>query len=104
MDTITFEEIAVADNVIGDRAKWISEGSQVTLVDFKGSIIEVQVPSPAIYTVVQTDPNMKGNTAQGYSKPATLDCGATISIPGFLEEGAKIRVDTEKGEYIERVN
>jgi elongation factor P len=103
MDTVTFEEIVVGDNVVGDRGKWIAEGSTVTLIDFKGSIIEVQVPSPNIYVVTDTEPNMKGNTAQGYTKPAVLDCGATIQIPGFLEIGAKIKVDTDKGEYMERV-
>jgi len=104
MNSETFEEIPVDSKVVGDGEKWLSEGSEVTLVSFKDSIIEVVVPSPAIYKVVETEPNMKGNTAQGYTKPATLDCGAVISVPGFVEQGTKIRVDTEKGEYLDRVN
>jgi elongation factor P len=104
MNSQTFEEVTVDKKVVDDKAKWLSEGSEVTLVSFKDSVIEVVVPSPAVYEVVETEPNVKGNTAQGYTKPAVLDCGATISIPGFIEQGTKIRVDTEKGEYIERVN
>ena len=104
MNSETFEEVPVSAKVVGDREKWLSEGSEVTLVKFKDSIIEVVTPSPAIYEIVETEPNVKGNTAQGYTKPATLDCGAVISVPGFVEQGSKIRVDTEKGEYIERVN
>ena len=104
MDSSTFEEIPVADSVIGDRERWISEGSEVTLVEFKEKIIEVVVPSPAVYEIAETEPNVKGNTAQGYTKPATLSCGAVISVPGYLEQGQKIKVDTDKGEYLERVN
>eukprot|EP00977_Amphora_coffeiformis_P012162 scaffold2992_cov214-Amphora_coffeaeformis.AAC.44 len=104
MNSETFEEVAVDTKIVGDNEKWLSEGSEVTLVSFKDSIIEVVVPSPAIYTIVETEPNVKGNTAQGYTKPATLDCGAVISVPGFVEQGTKIRVDTDKSEYLDRVN
>ncbi len=103
MNTETFEEIPVNEKVVDDRAKWISEGGEVTLVTFKDKVIEVVVPSPQVFEIVQTDPNMKGNTAQGYTKPAVLDCGATINVPGYLETGEKIKVDTEKGEFLERV-
>jgi elongation factor P len=104
MNSETFEEIPVSDKVVDDKVKWITEGSEISLVLFKDKIIEVVVPSTAVYEVVETEPNMKGNTAQGYTKPATLSSGAVISVPGFVEQGAKIKVDTDKGEYIERVN
>ena len=104
MNSETFEEVPVANKVVDDREKWLTEGSEVTLVSFKDSVIEVVVPSPAVYEVIETEPNVKGNTAQGYTKPATLDCGAVINVPGFVEQGSKIRVDTDKGEYMERVN
>ena len=64
MNSETFEELTVSKKVVGDREKWLSEGSEVTLVSFKDSVIEVVVPSPAIYEVVETEPNVKGNTAQ----------------------------------------
>jgi len=103
MDNESFEEVACDAKIVGDRADWISEGGEVSLVNFKDKIIEVVVPSPGTFTIVETEPNVKGNTAQGYTKPAVLDCGATISVPGFLEQGEVIRVDTEKGEYLDRV-
>ena len=104
MDSETFEEIPISDQVVGDKERLINEGSEVTLVQFKDKIIELVVPCPAVYEIVETEPNVKGNTAQGYTKPATLSCGAVISVPGYLEQGQKIKVDTEKGEYLERVN
>jgi len=103
MDSESFEEKMVSAAQIEETKKWISEGMEVDLIYFKGEVIEVRVPSPFVYEVVETEPNMKGNTAQGYTKPAVLSCGATVSVPGFVEQGSSIKVDTEKGEYIERV-
>jgi elongation factor P len=103
MDNESFEEVMITSAQIEDQKKWISEGMELDLIYFKGEVIEVRVPSPFVYEVVETEPNMKGNTAQGYTKPAVLSCGATISVPGFVEQGSSIKVDTEKGEYIERV-
>lgn len=103
MNSETFEEIPVSIKTVGDKEQWIGEGSLVKLVLFKDAVIDVVPPSPAVYVIVDTEPTMKGNTASSHTKPATLDCGATITVPGFLESGQKIRVDTEKGEYLERV-
>ncbi|KAL3795278.1 hypothetical protein HJC23_008363 [Cyclotella cryptica] len=103
MDNESFEEVMIESAVIQDQKKWISEGMELDLIYFKGEVIEVRVPSPYVFEVVETEPNMKGNTAQGYTKPAVLSCGATISVPGFVEQGSMIKVDTEKGEYMERV-
>ena len=91
MDSETFDEIAVSAKTVGDNEKWIAEGMEVNLVNFKGSVIEVVVPSSANYEIVETEPNVKGNTAQGYTKPATLNSGAVISVPGYLEQGEMIR-------------
>eukprot|EP00586_Coscinodiscus_wailesii_P023673 CAMPEP_0172495438 /NCGR_PEP_ID=MMETSP1066-20121228/70732_1 /TAXON_ID=671091 /ORGANISM="Coscinodiscus wailesii, Strain CCMP2513" /LENGTH=222 /DNA_ID=CAMNT_0013267111 /DNA_START=100 /DNA_END=768 /DNA_ORIENTATION=+ len=104
MDMETFEEVMVDAKLVEDRADWIGEGMEVSLIKFKGNVIEVVVPSPMVFEVVETEPNMKGNTAQGYTKPAVLSCGATISVPGFIETGQMVKVDTEKKEYLERVN
>jgi len=75
---------------------------ECNLVKFKDQIIEVVVPSSAIYEIVECEPNVKGNTAQGYTKPATLSSGAVISVPGYLEQGEMIKVDTDKGAFLER--
>ena len=104
MNSETFDTIAVSEKIVGDKDRWLGEGTEVQLVSFKDNVIEVVPPSPAVFEIVETEPNVKGNTAQGYTKPAVLSCGATINVPGFLETGAKIKVDTEKGEYLERIN
>lgn len=104
MDSETFEEIVVGNNIVDDKAKWISEGMELTLVNFQDKVIEVVVPNTFVYEITETEPNVKGNTAQGYTKPAVLDSGATINVPGYLAQGESIRVDTEKGIFIERAN
>eukprot|EP00545_Synedropsis_sp_CCMP1620_P007678 CAMPEP_0119011316 /NCGR_PEP_ID=MMETSP1176-20130426/5593_1 /TAXON_ID=265551 /ORGANISM="Synedropsis recta cf, Strain CCMP1620" /LENGTH=219 /DNA_ID=CAMNT_0006964117 /DNA_START=57 /DNA_END=716 /DNA_ORIENTATION=+ len=102
MDCETFDEIAVNSNIVEDKAKWIAEGMKLVLVEFKGSIIEVVVPSTYVYEVTETEPNVKGNTAQGHTKPATLSSGAVITVPGYLEKGQSCKVDTDKGAFVER--
>jgi len=102
MDMETFEEVMVESKSVEDQKKWISEGMECNLVYFKGIVIEVMVPSPFIFTVAETEPNVKGNTSQGHTKPAVLDCGATVTVPGFIEQGSQIKVDTGNGEYMER--
>ena len=102
MDSATFEEVAVPAKIMDDKEDWVSEGMEVNLVTFKGNVIEVVVPSTAVFEIVETEPNVKGNTAQGYTKPATLSCGATINVPGYLEQGELIKVDTDKKTFLER--
>ncbi|HET6510875.1 MAG TPA: elongation factor P, partial [Candidatus Kapabacteria bacterium] len=68
-----------------------------------GSIIEVEIPNFVVLAISQTDPGMRGDTATGGTKPATLETGATVNVPLFLNEGDKVRVDTRKGIYLDRV-
>merc|ERR1712238_209958 len=102
MDTTTFEEIMVESKVMEDVEKWMTEGMKVTLIEFKEKIIEVKVPDNMIFTVQETEPNLKGATAQGLTKPALLDCGATVTVPGFVDVGDKVKVDTTRSAYMER--
>ena len=104
MDMETFEETMVEAKVVEDVEKWIDEGMEVNLVYFKGEVIEVVVPQTMSYTIAETEPGIKGNTAQGVTKPAILSCGATITVPGYLSEGEAIKVDTNKGEFLSRDN
>lgn len=104
MNSETFEEVPVDAKVVEEVAMWLEEGLVVSLVFFKDSVIEVVVPSTGVYKIVETEPNVKGNTAQGYTKPATLSCGATINVPGYLEQGELIKVDTDKKAFLERAN
>eukprot|EP00558_Chaetoceros_sp_UNC1202_P007580 CAMPEP_0197236768 /NCGR_PEP_ID=MMETSP1429-20130617/3788_1 /TAXON_ID=49237 /ORGANISM="Chaetoceros sp., Strain UNC1202" /LENGTH=229 /DNA_ID=CAMNT_0042695637 /DNA_START=92 /DNA_END=781 /DNA_ORIENTATION=- len=102
MDSESFEEVMVEAKLIETVSKWISEGMECNLVYFKEKVIEVMVPSTMVYEIVDTEPNVKGNTSQGHTKPATLSCGAVVNVPGFVANGEKIKVDTDKGEYLER--
>lgn len=104
MDSESFEEIMVDAGVLVDKKKWISEGMELTLVSFKDKVIEVMIPSPMVFEVTETEPNVKGNTAQGVTKPAVIAGGATVMVPGFIDVGQKVRVDTNDGKYMERVN
>eukprot|EP00542_Grammatophora_oceanica_P009660 CAMPEP_0194033948 /NCGR_PEP_ID=MMETSP0009_2-20130614/6414_1 /TAXON_ID=210454 /ORGANISM="Grammatophora oceanica, Strain CCMP 410" /LENGTH=222 /DNA_ID=CAMNT_0038674681 /DNA_START=77 /DNA_END=745 /DNA_ORIENTATION=+ len=103
MDSETFEECFVQKSIAEDKEKWISDGMEVTLVWFNEQVIDVNLPNAMVYEIVETDPNVKGNSAQGHTKPATLDCGAVITVPGYLATGEKIKVDPEKGEFLSRV-
>mmetsp|Transcript_6293 Transcript_6293/g.13188 ORF Transcript_6293/g.13188 Transcript_6293/m.13188 type:complete len:233 (-) Transcript_6293:144-842(-) len=103
MDNETFEETLISSDIMGDNLQWITEGAQVTLIMFDGLAIDIQVPKTIEATIVETEPNMKGNTSGAFTKPATLDCGAVVTVPGFLETGELIRVDTEKKTYLDRV-
>lgn len=104
MNSETFEEVAVGGKVVDEVACWLEEGSEASLVFFKGNVIEVQVPTTGVYEIVETEPSMKGNTAQGHTKPAVLSCGATVTVPGYLEQGEMIKVDTSKFLFLERAN
>uniref|UniRef100_A0A7S4A9A7 Elongation factor P n=2 Tax=Pseudo-nitzschia australis TaxID=44445 RepID=A0A7S4A9A7_9STRA len=104
MNSETFEEVPVSAKVVDDQKDWLEEGMQVALVFFKGNVIEVVVPTTGFYEIVETEPSLKGNTAQGYTKPAVLSCGATVTVPGYLESGEMIKVDTSKRTFLERAN
>eukprot|EP00536_Pseudo-nitzschia_multiseries_P016892 jgi/Psemu1/222979/e_gw1.1277.14.1 len=102
MNSETFEEVPVGIKTVGEQEDWLEEGMEVSLVFFKGNVIEVVVPSTGVYEIIETEPTIKGNTAQGHTKPAVLSCGATVTIPGYLEQGEMIKVDTGKREFLER--
>mmetsp|Transcript_34467 Transcript_34467/g.51435 ORF Transcript_34467/g.51435 Transcript_34467/m.51435 type:complete len:227 (-) Transcript_34467:188-868(-) len=104
MDMETFEEVAVGPKIMEDVEQWMCEGMEVNLVNFKGNVIEVVVPNTYTFEIVETEPSIKGNTAQGHTKPAVLNCGATITVPGYLETGEMIKVDTGKKEFLSRDN
>ena len=102
MDSESFEEVMVEANLVEDVSKWIVEGMECNLIYFKGKVIEVAVPGTFVYEIIETEPSLKGNTANAHTKPAVLSGGATVTIPGFIEQGSSIKVDTSKGEYLER--
>lgn len=103
MDPTTFEQIGATETAVGEAAKWIKgqELCQVTLWD--GNPLAVTPPNFVELTIVETDPGVRGDTAQGGNKPAKLETGAVVKVPLFVEEGEMIKIDTRSGEYVSRV-
>jgi len=103
MNTETFEQIQVAADKVGDAAKYLKENDTCELVLYGDEVIGVELPITVELLVTDTEPGFKGDTATGGTKPATLETGLVVQVPLFVEPGTKIRVNTETGQYIERV-
>ena len=104
MDNETYDQISIPAEQIGDARKFLKENTEVSIVLYKGNPLNIELPAFVEAEITQTDPGLKGDTASGATKPATLETGAVIQVPLFLKEGEKVRVDTRTGEYVERVN
>ena len=102
MDMETFDQIPINESILGDNFKFVKENTDVKVLSYKGNIFGVEPPFFIELQVVKTDPGFAGNTATNATKPATLETGAEIKVPLFIEEGEMIRVDTRTGEYMER--
>jgi elongation factor P len=103
MDTESFDQIPFSDEQLGDSKKYLLENLEVDVLFWKNNPINIELPAFIVAAVAQCDPGMKGDTAQGATKPATLETGAVVQVPLFIKEGEKLRVDTRTGEYVERV-
>ncbi len=99
----SFEQIAVNKDLVGDDSKWMKENEVVQLLFHQGSPIKASMPAHVTLTVTKSDPGIQGDRSSGATKPATLETGATIQVPLFIEEGDVVKVDTRTGGYIERV-
>jgi elongation factor P len=104
MDATTGEQISVPGDKIGDDARWMSDGMNVDVTLFNGAPIGVSLPSHVVLQIVSSEPGVKGDTASGATKPATVSTGATVNVPLFVQEGEWVKIDTAEGKYIERVN
>lgn len=102
MDPNTFEQCQADSNAVGENAKWLKEQDRCEVTLYNGAPLSISVPNFVELPIVETDPGLKGDTAQGGSKPATLSTGAVVRVPLFLNEGEVIRVDTRSGEYVSR--
>jgi elongation factor P len=102
MDTETYEQFFLPEEQLGDARDYLKEEMVVTIVSHRGSPLNVVVPTFVELVVAQTDPGVRGDTASGGSKPATLETGAVIQVPLFINVGDRLRVDTRAGTYIER--
>lgn len=103
MDQETFDMLPLNQSQLGDALKFVKENDIVRILSYKGNVFGVEPPTFVELTVTATEPGVKGNTATGATKPATLETGAVINVPLFVNEGEVIRVDTRTGEYMERV-
>ena len=103
MDTETFEQLAADEAAIGDGAQWMKEEDMCQVTLWNGEPLIVLPPNFVELKIVETDPGLKGDTSGSGGKPATLETGATVRVPLFVQEGEVIRVDTRKGEYVSRV-
>lgn len=103
MDSSTYEQIGLSDSQVGDVAKWMKEGINVSVLFHNNKAISVDVPQVVELLITETAPNFKGDTSSSSKKPATLETGAVVQIPFHVLEGEVIRVNTETGEYLEKV-
>jgi elongation factor P len=102
MNLETYEQIALSRDVVGEAADWLKETMEVEVFVINGVPAGVEVPNFVELVVVKTDPGVRGDTASGGSKPATLETGAVVQVPLFINEGETLRIDTRTGAYIER--
>ena len=103
MNLKTYEQIALAPDDVGDAADYLKENMEVEILNVNDAPIGVELPTFVELQVVKTDPGLRGDTASGGSKPATLETGAVVQVPLFINEGDVLRIDTRTGAYIERV-
>ncbi|MFT4105680.1 MAG: elongation factor P [Lacrimispora sp.] len=103
MDTNTYEQVALAADVIGDALKFVKENENVKVCSYNGKVYSVEPPLFVELVITDTEPGFKGDTAQGATKPATVETGAVVYVPLFVEQGDKIKIDTRTGEYMSRV-
>ncbi len=102
MDAETYEQTPIGKDVLGDSFKFVKENMTCKVLSYKGSVFGVEPPNFVELKITATEPGVKGDTATNVTKPATLETGAEIKVPMFINEGEMIRVDTRTGEYMER--
>jgi elongation factor P len=102
MDTQTYEQFALDEKVLGDATDYLVPNMEVTLDEYQGDPIGVELPASVVMTVASTDLGIKGDTATGATKPATMESGLKVNVPLFVNTGDKVKVDTRTGEYLER--
>ena len=103
MDVESYDQIALNEETVGDALKFVKENDMCKVCSHNGNVFAIEPPLFVELEVTETEPGFKGDTATGASKPATVETGATVSVPLFVEIGNKIKIDTRTGEYLSRV-
>src|SRR5437016_113429 len=99
----TYEQVSLSGDEVGDARDWLKENTEVDVLYIEGRPVAVELPNFVELAIAKTDPGVRGDTAQGGTKPATLETGAVVLVPLFLNEGDIVKVDTRTGEYLGRV-
>lgn len=103
MNTETFDQIAMTEDAVGDALKFVKENDMVKMLSHNGQVFAIEPPLFVELLITETEPGFKGDTAQGATKPAVVETGATVYVPLFVEQGDRISIDTRTGEYMKRV-
>ena len=103
MNTENYDQIALNNETIGDALKFVKENEMVKVCSHNGNVFAVEAPLFVELEVTETEPGFKGDTATGATKPATVETGAVVYVPLFVETGDKLKIDTRTGEYLSRV-
>ena len=103
MDSETYEQIAIDGETVGNALKFVKENDSVKICSHQGNVFAVEPPLFVELKITETEPGFKGDTATGATKPATVETGAVVNVPLFVEEGDVLKIDTRTGEYLSRV-
>ena len=103
MDPETYDMVPIEESALGESFRFVKENDTCTVMSYKGNVFGIEPPRFAELVVTATEPGFAGNTATNTLKPATLETGAEVKVPLFINEGEKIKIDTRTGEYLERV-
>ena len=104
MDMQTYEETRMSEESLGDRVNFLKEEMEVNVIFWDEKVLEVELPTSVVLEITDTDPGVKGDTATGGTKPATVETGAQVMVPLFISIGEKIKIDTRDGSYLGREN
>ncbi len=103
MNVETFDQVAMTQDQVGDALKFVKENEMVKMLSHQGQVFSIEPPLFVELEITDTEPGFKGDTAQGATKPAVVETGATVYVPLFVNQGDKIQIDTRTGEYMKRV-
>ena len=104
MDMTTYDQVFIPETLIGDSEKFLLEGTDCIVSFHDGNPLSVELPASVIFTVSHTEPGLQGNRSSAGTKPATMETGAEIQVPLFINEGDRLKVDTRSGDYLGREN
>ena len=103
MNVETYDQVALTKEQVGDSLKFVKENEVVKVCSWNGNVYAIEPPLFVELEVIETEPGFAGNTAQGATKPATVETGAQVMVPLFVNQGDKLKIDTRTGEYLSRV-